>query len=89
MELTEQDKKMIEGLKRKRDAWPQIRWIILSGVISVPIIYFSGAFNLELLILLAIIVYFLSSSLGSWNGRPEICLLLKLIENQTEDKKSF
>ena len=86
MELTEQDKKMIDDLRKERDYWPQVRWIMVGCSILISIILFTGLVDTEIMLFAFLILQPLVYSLAKWNGRPEISLLLKLIENQTEDK---
>ena len=88
MELTEQDRKMIDDLRKERDLWPQIRWIMVGCSVFIAIILFAGLVDVEIMLFAVLVLQPLFYSLSKWHGRSEVYLLLKLIENQTEDKKS-
>lgn len=93
MQFTDDDQKMIDWLRKQHAAWPAIRmiilvsslltavllgWLLLSGSEGDPV----GVFGLYAVLA----AWGLSYSLGSWAGRPEISLLLKLVELQQTEK---
>jgi hypothetical protein len=84
MELSREEIKMIRYLRTQHEAWHQTKWIILVGGILFSAISIYGVLkSFPLLLILpniALSAYFLSYSIGGWNGRPEISILLKLAE---------
>jgi hypothetical protein len=84
MQFTNEDRRMIESLRRQHENWRAVRLIIFVGSLScaasaVAEILSNGLGTLTLL-LTVIAAAGASYSLGGWAGRPEIGLLLKLIE---------
>jgi hypothetical protein len=88
MEFSKEEERMISWLRRQHENWRSTRAIIL--IVSVGLIGLSGLLWWQgetpwhYLLLFVIAVYGLSYTLGSWSGRPEISLLLKLIEERRE-----
>lgn len=88
MGLTEEEKKMVAWLRRQHKNWKSTRVIIL--ICSVMIIgisiyfYLKGENGWHLIPLFITAVYCLSYSLGSWSGRPEIFLLLKIVDKDED-----
>lgn len=92
MEFTSDDLRMISHLKVQHSGWKKVRVIIL--ICSIAVIAMSiyeinaespapAFFNF--LILIALGTGGLSYSLGGWAGRPEVSLLLKLIEERQKE----
>ena len=91
MQFTPDEEKMIAWLRRQHAAWPTTRMItlvasILSGIFSAWEFYSAGFGALPLLFLL-VAVCGLSYTVGSWSGRPEVSLLLKLVDSASERKQ--
>ncbi|AWB66184.1 hypothetical protein C2869_06925 [Saccharobesus litoralis] len=84
MKLSDKDKKMIEWLERQDASWSYLRWIIvISALISLGLFFTQYSEDLVLLILG---IAGLSYTLGSWSGRAEVSLLLKVV-NELSLKK--
>ena len=82
MTLSKHEKKMVAFLQRQHKAWPTTRWIIL---ISCLLILAAAIFGfVKESVFYVLVVYGFSYVLGSWNGRPEVSLLLKLIEDRAK-----
>ncbi len=86
MELTEADLKMIKWLRRQHAGWRSTR--VITAVGSAIMVGWSGLAWLHGESAIAVValgcmgVFGLSYSLGCWAGRPEISLLLKLVEHE-------
>ena len=84
MLLTPDELKMLAWLRRQNAAWPTNRAIILlSSIISLGGAiweYWHFGWSALPLVLLLLGTYGLSHTLGCWSGRPEVSLLLKLVE---------
>lgn len=84
MNFTEQDMKMVSWLRKQHAGWKTTRVITLIfsiiGFIFAVSIFLDGKQAIAAIPLLAIACGGLSYTLGSWSGRPEISLLLKLID---------
>jgi hypothetical protein len=85
MDFTPEEEKMISWLQRQHAGWRTTRIITLvasalAGCISAWE-FFSAGFGALPLLLLVVATFGLSHTLGSWAGRPEISLLLKLVES--------
>jgi hypothetical protein len=91
MELSQKEMKMIRYLRTQHEAWHQTKRIILVGGIlflAISIYGFLKSFSLLLILPnIALSAYFLSYSIGGWNGRPEISILLKLAELYLNQKE--
>lgn len=86
MQFTNEEKQMIAWLRKQHEGWRGVRMIILvASLICAAFaaweIFHSGLGALPLLLIL-IAAYGTSYTLGSWAGRAEISLLLKLVEDQ-------
>ena len=85
MELSEADLKMLKWLRRQHENWRTTRLITAlgSGVVGVFALFgaLTGASLFAVVALVAISTFGLSYSLGCWSGRPEISLLLKLVDH--------
>ncbi|MCW5200941.1 hypothetical protein VU07_03950 [Desulfobulbus sp. F4] len=84
MKFTEEEQKMIALLRNQHENWRAIRVIILvssciCGAFAIDEFFRGGS---QWLFPGVMAAYGLSYTLGSWSGRPEISLLLKLIEEQ-------
>lgn len=91
MQLNEQEEKMVDWLRKQHKAWRMNRAIILVGALfmlyqGVRILWSGQSQDLSL-IYFAFSFYFFSYTLGSWSGRPEISLLLRLIEEKKKDSQ--
>lgn len=86
MQFTSDEKKMIDWLRKQHQGWPTTRVIILSGSVLCAGFaaweLFGTGWAAMPLLLICIAAYGSSYTLGSWSGRPEISLLLKLIDSQ-------
>lgn len=86
MEFTNEEKKMIAWLRQQHEGWRSVRMIILmSSVLCASFAaweIFRTGLGAQSLLLIVIAAYGASYTLGSWAGRPEITLLLKLIDAQ-------
>jgi hypothetical protein len=80
MELNEKERKMVAYLRNQHAAWPVTRWIILVCSLLVLAVAITGYVKEWAFYIFA--VYGLSHSIGCWNGRPEISLLLRLVEEK-------
>lgn len=86
MQFTNEEKQMIAWLRKQHEGWRGVRMIILvASLICAAFaaweIFQSGLGALPLLLIL-IAAYGTSYTLGSWAGRADISLLLKLVEDQ-------
>ncbi len=92
MELTEADLKMIKWLRRQHVGWRSTRVITAIGsAVAVgwsALAWLQGESTAGVIALAAMGFFGLSYSLGGWAGRPEISLLLKLVERQREHDQS-
>jgi hypothetical protein len=84
MQLTPEDKKIVASLRKQHNGWKTGRFVIL---IVHSILFAIALWELKTksepaagAALLGISAYGLSYVLGAWHGRPEITLLLKLVE---------
>ena len=86
MEFTKEEFKMIAHLKRQHAGWKSTRVIIL--IFSLVMIGFGiSLWNTSppsSILFLGIASGSLSYCLGGWAGRPEVSLLLKLVEERQE-----
>jgi hypothetical protein len=86
MELTAADLKMINWLKRQHAGWRSTRVTTAVGAVAVLLwagsAWMHGEPSSGIVALVGMGAFCLSYSLGSWSGRPEISLLLKLIEDR-------
>lgn len=85
MQLSEQEEKMVAWLRLQHANWRATRVIILVcsvGLLGYAVwLHWSGQSAWFFLPIVAMSAYGLSYTLGSWAGRPEISLLLKLVEH--------
>lgn len=89
MQFSDADLKMLEWLRKQHASWSAIRMIILvCSVLTMLLAVWSlfsrsGSDPAEIwLLYLVLAAGGMSYTLGSWAGRPEISLLLKLVEAQ-------
>ncbi|GHU09529.1 hypothetical protein AGMMS50225_10550 [Betaproteobacteria bacterium] len=86
MQFTEEEKKMIAWLRQQHEGWRSVRIIILIASMMCALFaawdIFKTGFGAHPLVLIVIAAYGASYTLGSWAGRPEVSLLLKLVEAQ-------
>ena len=89
MQFNDGELKMMRWLREQHASWRTTRAIILTGSILTIVcgicVMFVIGFDLAIAILLVLAAGGLSYTLGSWSGRPEISLLLKLLEAQVAD----
>lgn len=91
MQMTPEEEKMVAYLRKQHANWRSTRVIVL--LFSLALLgytaweYWSGLAVTALWPAMAISCYGLSYALGSWSGRPEISLLLKLVEDRQEIAK--
>ncbi len=81
---------MITWLRRQHESWRGIRTIMLVGAVIAIVFsivyYLRGEPSWHVLPLFLVACYGLSYTLGSWAGRPEVSLLLKLIEERMDEE---
>ncbi len=86
MDLTAADVAMINWLKRQHAGWRSTRVITALGAIVMLLwagsAWIHGEPSSGIVALVGMGAFCLSHSLGSWSGRPEVSLLLKLIEDR-------
>jgi hypothetical protein len=92
MKLNPEEEKMLAWLRRQHENWKGVRTItlicsVLLGCYAL-VGAFGGASSYEALPMFAIAAFGLSYTLGSWAGRPEISLLLRLVERAVEEGRS-
>lgn len=85
MKLSENEQKMVSLLRKQHEGWKTTKIIILSGSIVFFLVALYGLISGGE-ILLNSLVFGLSAggfsyAIAGWFGRPEVSLLLKLIEN--------
>jgi ATP-dependent Clp protease adapter protein ClpS len=84
MQFTNDEMKMIRWLRTQHAAWRLVRVIILvSSLLSLGLaawLFWFGDLSGIAITSVVVAVYGLSYTLGSWSGRPEISLLLKLVD---------
>lgn len=92
MKLSEQEQQMVNWLRRQHKSWRTTRAIILfcSTVFLVYAawLYFKNDTSGFFIPIIFFSTYGLSYTLGSWAGRPEISLLLRLIDEQNKNDAS-
>jgi hypothetical protein len=86
MKFTNEERQMITWLRKQHEGWRSVRMIILvasllCAAFAAHEILQSG-FGALTILLIVIAAYGASYTLGSWAGRPEVSLLLKLVEAQ-------
>lgn len=85
MQFTEEEKKMIAWLRQQHEGWRSIRIIILSCSVFLggmaTWFYFRVGYGAYPLVLTLLALYGAGHTLGSWSGRPEVSLLLKLVQS--------
>jgi hypothetical protein len=92
MNLNEHEKSMLTWLRKQHDNWKSTRVIIAIGAI----ILLGGAvwgiyekYSIYSIVpWIALGAYCLSYSVTCWSGRPEISLLLKLMEDHSNRQDS-
>lgn len=86
MQFTKEEKKMLAWLRQQHEGWRSVRVIILTCSILCALFaaldIFRAGFGVHPFFLILIAGYGASYTLGSWSGRPEVSLLLKLVEAQ-------
>lgn len=92
MQFTEDEKRMVRWLRQQHAHWRSTRAIIvtcssISAAYGTWLAIRSG-FTIEPAFFLLISAVGFSYTLGSWSGRAEVSLLLKLIEAQNPDHDS-
>jgi hypothetical protein len=91
MEFTADELKMLSLLKGQHAGWKRVRIIILVcslGLLLLGIIralYSSPEIDLCAILLVGLSARGLSYCIGGWAGRPEISLLLKLVEEHRNE----
>ena len=80
---------MVRWLREQHAGWRTTRVIILTASILTFVcgigVMFATGFDLAIAILLILAAGGLSYTLGSWSGRAEVSLLLKLLEARDAD----
>jgi hypothetical protein len=83
MELSDTERKMVDYLRMQHKGWRQLRWIMLVGAVVLLVLNVMGKGGD--LALYGIVGFLLSYVLGGWSGRPEITLLLRLVEERLHE----
>jgi hypothetical protein len=85
MEFTSDEEKMIASLRRQHQGWRTTRAITLASSVACAAFaafeFYACGFGALPLLLLVIGTGGASFTLGSWAGRAEVSLLLKLVES--------
>lgn len=90
MEFNDNEEKMISWLRREHSGWQKTRIIHLVFYITCIFIAFAiPSWGASQTLLMLIGACGAGNTLSRWSGRPEISLLLKLIESEKNDKKSL
>lgn len=89
MDLTEKECRMLAWLRHQHETWRIKRLLQLAASIACCLwglaVFISGA---DLGIFMGIAGFYIASrTIGNWHGRPEISLLLKLIDERQKDGK--
>ena len=89
MKLTDDELKMLRYLRQQHEHWRSMRIVILVGAVVMLGIGVLGVISMAsiyaLIPLFALGAYSLSYALGSSGGRPEVSLLLRLVEEHIEE----
>ena len=89
MEFSESELRMVRWLRQQHAGWRAVRTIILTcSIVSIAFagwLLFRVGFTGAVGFCFVIAAGGLSYTLGSWSGRPEVSLLLKLVEAQIPD----
>jgi hypothetical protein len=92
MQLTEREEKMVSWLRQQHEWWWTTRVIILFfSCLLLGYVVWLYLTNTPLILYIYLIFFAFfgfSHSLGSWSGRPEISLLLKLIDESQKNETS-
>jgi hypothetical protein len=85
MNLTEKECRMLAWLRHQHETWRIKRLFQLAASIACGLwglaVFISGS---DLGIFMGIAGFYIASrTIGNWHGKPEISLLLKLIDEQT------
>lgn len=92
MDFTESELRMLKKLRLQHKGWKTTRVIILCGSL-IALAYalwriVRGEVDASHIILFGLASAGLSYSLGGWSGRPEVSLLLKLVEAQRNEDQT-
>ena len=87
MEFTKEERRMIAWLRYQHENWRIKRLLQIAASLACCLwglsVFISGS---DLGIFVGIAgFYIMSRTIGSWHGRPEISLLLKLIDERLEE----
>jgi len=93
MEFTRDELKMISLLKIRHAGWKRVRIFILVCslgmlLLGVRALYTSPEMLLCSILLVGMAAGGLSYSIGGWAGRPEVSLLLKLVEERQKEHEA-
>jgi len=85
MDLTEKECRMLAWLRHQHETWRIKRLLQLAASIACCLWGLAAfIFGSDLGIFMGIAGFYIGSrTIGNWHGRPEISLLLKLIDEQT------
>lgn len=89
MEFTKEERRMLAWLRHQHENWRIKRLFQLAAAIAC-LLYSISVFVVgnDLGIFIGITgFYILSRTIGSWHGKPEISLLLKLIDDRQEKER--
>ena len=94
MEFTTDELKMLSRLKVQHAGWKRVRIIILVCslgmlLLGIRALYSSPEMYLCAILLVGLAAGGLSYCIGGWAGRPEISLLLKLVEERRNEDDRF
>jgi hypothetical protein len=89
MEFTKEDRRMLAWLRYQHENWRIKRLFQLAASLACCLWGLSAFISRsDLGIFLGITgFYILSRTIGSWHGKPEISLLLKLIDERQEKER--
>jgi len=88
MEFNDRERKMYQWLQQQDAGWPIIRWIIVIASSACLLAYLFGSRSDTVFFIVGL--GGLSYTLGSWSGRAEVSLLLKLLnERHAENGKDI
>ena len=91
MQFSQTEQKLIRQLQLQHNHWRTTRMITLLGSLVAGIFAITGLVSGSTIYggiaLLGVSAFGMSYALGSWSGRPEVSLLLKLLKENREDEK--
>ena len=84
LQLTEDERAMVQVLRRQRDSWPSVRYLLVGVAVALLLFaaweFYVSGWGAVPLILLVVGTLAGSHVLRNWRGPPEASLILKLVE---------